>query len=261
MRCVLPLANPWGAPVYYIESCASTMEEARALEKGGAPSGTVICAGSQTCGRGRVANRPWKDAAEKNLLFTILLRYDVFADIPNAITLRAGLACADAVRELVPQLSAKIKIKWPNDIMLGNKKVCGILTESDGKNVFTGIGINVLQKEFPEYPNATSITREMTSADAGIKNEELRFSLLEKILSNLHRELATNENDDWRERLCENLFMKNEDIVFIDGEAGSGKNIYGKLCGVSARGALLIARKTAAGYEEAKEFITGELQF
>jgi BirA family biotin operon repressor/biotin-[acetyl-CoA-carboxylase] ligase len=253
---ILPLSNPWNAPVYYTDACLSTMEEARALEKNAALSGTVICAGSQIQGRGRVKNRVWKDAPGESLLFTVLLRYDAFAAIPGAITLRAGLAVANAVEELLHLPAENIKIKWPNDIMLNNKKMCGILTESDGKNVFIGIGVNVLQKEFPDYPKATSIKREMKSG--GIKTDgALRFTLLEKILRHLYRELSACRDDDWRERLDKKLFMKNEDIMFIDGEAGSGKTVYGNLFGVSEQGGLLIAVNDCG---ETKEFITGELQ-
>jgi BirA family biotin operon repressor/biotin-[acetyl-CoA-carboxylase] ligase len=232
------------------------MEEARALEKDDAPSGTVVCAGFQTEGRGRIKNRVWEAAAGMNLLFTILLRYDSFGDIPRAITLRAGLAGINAVEGLFPLLAEKIKIKWPNDIMLNNKKVCGMLTESDGKNVFIGIGVNILQQEFPAYPNATSIKHEIKNIDAQTEHGELRFKLLEKILFNLHSELSVRHNDDWRERLDKKLFMKDRDVSFIDGEAGSGKNIHGKLLGVSEQGGLLIATANCGGI---KEFITGEL--
>jgi BirA family biotin operon repressor/biotin-[acetyl-CoA-carboxylase] ligase len=217
------LANPWGAPVYRLASVSSTMDEARNLAARGAPHGTVICADFQTRGRGRISGRPWLGEAGESLLFTVLFRYGSFAAIPPALTLRTGLALSLAVEAFAPALTGMVRIKWPNDLMArfpgGARKIAGILTESDGSAVFTGIGVNVAQAVFPEpiRRRAASIAQVLASltgapvsaappsaADAPVPpsagaarrdtpapplSPESRFTLLEHILARLHREL------------------------------------------------------------------------
>jgi BirA family biotin operon repressor/biotin-[acetyl-CoA-carboxylase] ligase len=237
----------WGGEIYLLESCESTMDEARLKEKEGAPSGTVVATDFQSGGRGRISSRQWKAERGQSLLFTILLRYDSVSDIPQAITLRTGLAVSGALALLAPALIPALAIKWPNDIMLNGKKTAGILTESDGKNVFIGIGVNVFQSSFTEYPNATSIFREAP----GALPADGRFALLEKILSCLYTELTDESaRQTWCARLNEKLFMKGESLVFIKGQADSGNTVHGKLRGVSESGGLLIADN---------ELLTGEI--
>jgi BirA family biotin operon repressor/biotin-[acetyl-CoA-carboxylase] ligase len=225
----LDLANPWGAPVYRRASVSSTMDEARNLAARGAPHGTVICADFQTRGRGRISGRPWLGNAGDNLFFTVLFRYGSFAAIPPALTLRTGLALSLAVEAFVPALTGMLRIKWPNDLMVrfpgGARKIAGILTESDGSAVFTGIGVNVAQTEFPGSirRRAASIAQALASltgapvsaappsaADAPVPpsagaaqrdtpapalSPESRFTLLEHILVRLHRELEGDGAD------------------------------------------------------------------
>jgi BirA family biotin operon repressor/biotin-[acetyl-CoA-carboxylase] ligase len=151
----LSLTNPFGAPVYWVETTSSTMDEARRLAAEGAAHGTVIAAGFQEAGRGRVPGRPWVGRPGENLYAAILFRYSGFSAVPPALTLKTGLAIALAVEDFAPSLTGRVELKWPNDIMLyyaGGRaagKAAGILTEGDGKTVFTGFGVNLLQTEFP----------------------------------------------------------------------------------------------------------------
>ncbi|GAB1483003.1 hypothetical protein MASR2M78_18190 [Treponema sp.] len=126
------------------------MDEAHKLASNGAVSGTVVVADMQSAGRGRVRGRSWASDKGTGLFCTLLLRYPSISDIPTALSLRVGLAASLALADMVPILTDRLKVKWPNDLVLeGSDAACklgGILCESDGKCVFIGIGINIAQK-------------------------------------------------------------------------------------------------------------------
>jgi BirA family biotin operon repressor/biotin-[acetyl-CoA-carboxylase] ligase len=189
---------------------------------------------------------------KQGLPFTILLRYKSIEEIPAALTLRTGLAVSLAIEDFAPVLKGSVKVKWPNDIMIGSKKTAGILSESDGGNVFIGIGINVSQKDFPAplREKAASIAL----AAGGDFTAEQRFTLLEKILLRLYGEISAAK--DWKARLEERLYKKGEQVVFIEGAAESGKEVRGRLVGIGEGGELLIIPE---GEAETRSFITGEL--
>ena len=268
---VLPLKNPFGAPVYHEEIVSSTFDIARTLAKRGEAHGTVICADFQEAGRGRLA-RSWAADRGKNLLFTILLSYGNISSMPHALTLRTGLAVSLAVEDFAPALTGLVKVKWPNDVMISAGKTAGILTEGDGTNVFIGVGVNVGQTEFSEEYRSKAI-----SIAHAVPNlaEDARFSLLEKILYRLHDEIenspdaaslppdkwltaaCTQKDSAWRERLAERLYKKRETVVFADGAADSNVLIEGKLSGIGSGGELLIIPN---GEDKERAFVTGELR-
>jgi BirA family biotin operon repressor/biotin-[acetyl-CoA-carboxylase] ligase len=248
---ILKINNPFGAPVYHEETVESTMDISRVLESNGEPHGTVIAADFQEKGRGRIRTRQWQMEKELSLPFTVLLRFPRIEDIPPALTLRTGLAVCIAVEDFAPSLVGKLQIKWPNDILTGGKKLSGILCEADGGIVHIGIGINFAQKIFPEplRAKATSI-----SLATGMDFEsDKRFTLLEKILLSLYGEL---ERSDWKSRLEQRLYKKNENVIFIEGTADSAEQVRGRLFGIGEDGELLIIPD---GEKEPRSFITGEL--
>jgi BirA family biotin operon repressor/biotin-[acetyl-CoA-carboxylase] ligase len=254
---ILSIDNIYNAPVYHFDICESTMTEARALAKNGAVNGTVALAEYQNAGRGRLGERRWNVGKCEGLLFTIILRYVSFSDIPRAVTLRAGLAAALALEELHPPLAPFITVKWPNDIMLDGKKLCGILTESDGSTVYIGIGINVYQREFPPELNAVSIAMAMSAGKKPLNGGNNRFNgkidderrlLLETVLRRLHNVLK--DDTDWRIGIEERLYKKGIYVQFMQTEGA----VCGLLLGVDTDGALLIG---TGG--EAKRFVSGEL--
>ena len=186
-------------------------------------------------------------------MFTILLRYGEISAIPKAITLKTGLAVSLAVEDLAPALSGQVLVKWPNDVMVGSRKVAGILTESDGNNVYIGVGVNVAQREFPEEyrSKAGSIIQACPDLD-----ENARFVLLEKILFRLYEEIETALNETWRERILQRLYKSGETVGFAEGAAGSGNLVEGVLSGLGLNGELLIIPK---GEKKERAFVTGEL--
>jgi BirA family biotin operon repressor/biotin-[acetyl-CoA-carboxylase] ligase len=259
----ISLDNPFSAPVFYAETTASTMADARTLASRGEPHGSVVAAGVQDAGRGRAADRVWKAEKDQSLLFTILLRYSAGASFPQGITLRTGLALSLAIEDAAPPLKGLVRVKWPNDVMIplpggpggaAFGKAAGILTEGDGGNVYIGIGVNVRQREFPAdiRNKAASIALALGTVPA----PGARFRLLEAFLNRLHAELE-ERNGSWRERLEERLYMKGRPVRFIPGAAGSGGAVEGILRGIGPGGELLIQGRSGT---EPEAFVTGELE-
>jgi BirA family biotin operon repressor/biotin-[acetyl-CoA-carboxylase] ligase len=231
------------------------MDLSRRLASDGEPHGTVITADFQEAGRGRGQDRSWQMNRNENLPFTLLLRYPHSGDIPSALTLRIGLAVSLAVEDFAPSLRGLVMVKWPNDILIGEKKAVGILCEADGGNVHAGIGINVAQKEFPPHlrEKATSIA---LAAGMNIAPDD-RFLLLEKILICLFNELEdAKAGESWKNRLEQRLYKNGEQVTFIEGAAGSGMEVKGRLAGIGESGELLI---TPEGETQSRAFVTGEL--
>ena len=237
---MISIFNPFDACVYYEEVVGSTMDVSRKLAAAGEAHGTVIVADYQSAGRGRIKGRVWRMESKVNLAFTILLRFPCTEKIPQAITLRAGLAVSLAIEDFAPSLKDRVKVKWPNDVLIDRKKAAGILCEASDGIVHIGIGVNVGQKEFPVEleQKATSITLAARNVHCTLYNEHQdRFLLLEKILNKLYTELYSI---DWKCRLEKRLYKTGEQVLFTEGAADSGNKIEGILCGISEMGEILI---------------------
>lgn len=159
----------------------STNEEARRLAETGAPAGTVVWALSQTAGRGR-RERVWRSPAG-NLYFSLLLRPIVPAVRAMQCSFIAANAVADAVQAVLPE-PQRVACKWPNDVLIGGRKVAGILLEAaageGGRLSWMVIGIGVNIADHPrdtEFP-ATSLAAE---GGAGVNAP----GMLERIMSGL----------------------------------------------------------------------------
>ncbi len=149
--------------VYHRET-DSTNTRAKILAASGAPEGTVVIAECQTGGRGR-KGRAWFSPAGEGVYLSVVLRPPISPVEAPKITLIAGIAVAETLLARSPELD--VHIKWPNDVLLGRKKVAGILTEisSDMDRVgfvVSGMGLNANGRRFPEEiePIATSLALE-----------------------------------------------------------------------------------------------------
>ena len=259
---VLKIRNPFNAPVYHEETVSSTMDVSRKLVRENSLSGTVILADFQEEGRGRKQDRKWEMERGANLSFTILLKFPGIEEIPSVLTLRAGLAVCLAIEDFAPCLQGSCLVKWPNDILIksvkgeGYKKAVGILCEADGGNVHLGIGINTAQKEFPSHLRDKAVSVAF-AAGMDISREE-QYVLLENTLSRLYSELDVKNANNWKPRLEQKLYKKDEQVLFIEGAAGSGKEVKGRLTGITDTGELLIIPD---GETQARSFITGEIKF
>ena len=240
----LQIANPWpGAPVYFKEKTESTMEDASRLFLSGCPDGTVVLTDFQQRGRGRVADRRWAADPGKNLLFTVVLRISTgsggIGGSPQRLPLLAGLALALSIEEMY---DLSVQLKWPNDLLVGGRKLAGILCEAlvEGSRlgVLVGIGLNCNQVEFPEdlEPEATSLAR--------ILGREVSLpALLEEVLSRLKTSLADQQ---WHTKVSTRLFGLNRaaylSVPSQDGRPSKeqgGTPIRGRIHGLARDGALL----------------------
>lgn len=135
----------------------STNTEVKRLAGRGAPDGTLVVAEEQTGGKGR-RGRSWSAAKGQNVMMTLLLRPKIRPEHASRLTLLMAMAAARAIRK---KTGLEAGIKWPNDVVVHGKKICGILTEMDAEidyinYVVTGIGINVNQELFPEEIRETA---------------------------------------------------------------------------------------------------------
>lgn len=145
--------------------------------RNGAP-GEVYTADEQTAGRGRL-DHSWHSAAGKNVIMSAVVSA---AGLPpeHAATfpLAAGLATAQAI-EAIAGISGAIAVKWPNDVLFRSRKIAGILCERNGENIICGIGVNVLERDFPEEirSRATSFAEEGVACTVG----QVRDLILERL--------------------------------------------------------------------------------
>ena len=139
-----------GKTVHFARETDSTNLWIKRLAKEGAPEGTLALAEFQSAGRGRLG-RSWEVPEGTSVMMSILLRPKFEPQYAPMLTLVMGMAVAKAVKKF----GFDVSIKWPNDVVVSHKKICGILTEMgvrDGKIDYAviGVGINVNIREFPE---------------------------------------------------------------------------------------------------------------
>ncbi len=175
-----------GRPVHYFQTIDTTMREAGERAGRGEPHGTVVIAEEQTAGRGRLG-RTWSSAPGAGLYFSLILRLELEAAQAPLVTLALGLAVARAIQQAT---NLACDLRWPNDVLLGGRKCCGILAEllgedSRARSVIAGIGVNVNQREFSKDLAGTA-----TSLYQQTGCEYSREALLAAILAEIDRHLA-----------------------------------------------------------------------
>ena len=224
--------------VLRFESLPSTNTELARLASEGAPEGVSVVADEQTAGRGRL-QRAWSSPKGAGLYFSLLLRPTIPQNYWPLITFMAAIAVGDALREAA---ALETDIKWPNDLLSGERKICGILAEAmdtpAGRAVILGIGINLTQSAFPpELENvATSV------AEASGRPVE-REQILAALLDALSRWYALLENpaqivDAWSNRSSYAIGK----LV----QVSNGDDVWqGTTCGVEPDGALRL--RTSSG--------------
>lgn len=137
--------------VLYFDTIDSTNTKAQELAEKGYPSGTLVVADKQESGKGR-RGRSWVSPSGTGIFMTLMIKPDINPNNASMLTLVAALAVAKAITSVTGE---EAMIKWPNDIVVNSKKVCGILTEMNVQfdyinHIVVGIGINVHNESFPE---------------------------------------------------------------------------------------------------------------
>jgi len=227
-----------GAVIQSFETSTSTNDLAKMFAEKGAEEGTVIMAEEQTGGRG-TKGRSWESPRGKGLYASVVLRPKQ-KDI-SLLPLMAGVACVDAIRGAT---GLEVKLKWPNDIVWGKKKLGGILSESgflgeEVTYVVLGLGLNVSQRrnDFPE-----ELRRSATSLRLALRAETDRAELERILWSALDRWHAL-----FRQGKTEKIIKAYEayfiipigNIVIVEKEGGA---LSGAFLGVDPRGRLRLEK-------------------
>lgn len=185
-----------GCKFYYYESLSSTMDEAFKLGMEGAPEGTVVCTEMQTKGRGRLG-RSWFSPKYKGIYCSIILRPKLSPSDLAKLTLLSAVAVAEAVEKAA---NVQAVIKWPNDLLIKNKKLAGILTElraevDQMKFVIIGIGLNVNNTAAQLVDGATSLKHEAGQTFS-------RIEILQEMLRAFERWYLRSHKNNFEEVLA-----------------------------------------------------------
>jgi BirA family biotin operon repressor/biotin-[acetyl-CoA-carboxylase] ligase len=159
--------------IYRFETIDSTMFEASRLADSGAPSGTTVVAEEQTAGHGRYG-RPWHSEPKAGLYLSVILRFPFAPETMPIVTLALGLAVVEAINDTT---GIVCDLRWPNDVLIADRKCAGILTQLEGTAVIAGIGINVNHAAFP-----SELAQTATSLRIASGREYSREDLLQALL-------------------------------------------------------------------------------
>ena len=228
-----------GTKIEVLKTVDSTNEEIKRRASNGAKSGLIIAAECQTGGKGRFG-RKWESESGEGIYFTFLLRPGLPpADIAS-ITLATGYAVCEALREYS---GVEAKIKWPNDIVINNKKVCGILTEMAAQMdmvdyVAVGIGINVNNKSFSEDIKWKSTSVFIETGKLTERN--LLFREVIKKLDLIISEFLTGIPEERKTHFKELCITLGRSVTAMRG----GTEIKGTAVDVSSGGDLIIRQSS-----------------
>lgn len=228
--------RPW-RELRLVDSTGSTNADLVDAAVAGEPGGLVLVAEEQTAGRGRLG-RTWSAPARSGLMFSVLLRPQASPATLGWLPLLVGLAAAEAVGRVA---ELDVRLKWPNDLLVGDRKLAGVLAERVGTAVVVGVGLNVssTSAELPT-PTATSLAIEAAACTD-------RDPLLRAVLRRLAERYASWDGpggdpalpDDYRAG-CATIGRE------VRAELPDGQFVEGVAAGVDDDGRLVIATSTGA---------------
>lgn len=227
-----------GKAIRYYEEVKSTNITARALADQGAAHGTLVVAERQTEGKGR-RGRTWDSPEQTGIWMSLILKPDFPPNNASMLTLVMGLSVAKAIEDLS---GAQVKIKWPNDIVINGKKICGILTEMSAEmeyinHIVIGVGINANTEVFPkEIADIASSIRKETGV--AIKRSYLISKIMKYFEGFYLLFLHTCDVSELKNLYNEYLINCGREVKIIDP-----KNPYvGKALGINDKGELLVQK-------------------
>ena len=230
-----------GSAVYGRARVDSTNLEALRLAREGAPEGTIVVAATQTAGRGRLG-RPWVDVPGGCLLVTALVRPP--EGCAGLVTAAAALAVAETVRE---RLELPALIKWPNDVLIHDRKIAGVLAEGPAAGlVAVGIGVNVSGSS-GDLPEGLRDRAGFLSEEAGAA--VTTAGMLRALLPHLDRDYrALHQSGE-----CAGLVQRLRGLDYLLGRRvvvrAAGREIAGEAAGWRDTGALVVRGDSGALHE------------
>lgn len=225
-----------GCEIFYFPSIDSTNTKASQLAEEGYPTGTLVVAERQESGKGR-RGRNWASPEGNGIFMTLILKPEINPNNASMLTLVAALAVSKAITKCTGRPAG---IKWPNDIVMNGKKVCGILTEMSAQfdyvnHIVIGIGINVHNESFPE-----ELSHMATSLYLESKEHFNRAALIEEILEQFEDYYAVYlKTEDLSGLVKEydiNLVNRNQQVKVLDPK----EPFEGKAMGITPRGELIV---------------------
>jgi BirA family biotin operon repressor/biotin-[acetyl-CoA-carboxylase] ligase len=223
----------FGREIHVFEEVGSTQDIARTMVVSGSPEGTIIVANTQKEGRGRLG-REWV-SPEGGLWFSLVLIPPFGPEIAMWITLLSAISVVEGIKNITGLMA---QIKWPNDILIHDKKVAGILTEMSSHQVAIryivlgiGINVNIPVERLPE--GATSIQHEIHMY---VPLEKLMGEILQDLEKNYIRFKKEKSISSFVDTINELMAYKGEIVEIITPE----ENIRGRLIGIGYDGWLVI---------------------
>lgn len=220
-----------GGRIVYHRVTDSTNDDALVLVKEGAPHGVVVIADEQRRGRGRRGNS-WSCASGEGLTFSVVLRGSWPKSQLSVLPLVVGLA----VREVVARhVSRACQVKWPNDVLVGGRKLCGVLLEAHVQGgvteaVVVGVGLNVLTRRFPEELAGVATSLALLGATL-LEREALLVELLAAFERRTRELFERGFHEQWLE-LCQCDALRNK-RVRVD-------EVEGTALGIAENGGLIL---------------------
>ena len=230
-----------GRRIEYYEELESTNTEALRLALENAPEGTVVIADAQSEGRGRL-DRIWESPPSLNLYLSVVLRPDIPAAASSLIPLMVGVAVADIISKYGP---GQVRLKWPNDVLIDGKKICGILTEMRTKAdrvhfIIVGIGVNINMRklDFPRGIRETATSLRILT-ECELDRIDVAIRLFES-LERWYRIFLSGGEAAIREKWLQyaELIGKRIEVVF------KSDTQRGTVAGLDENGALLLEGET-----------------
>lgn len=233
------LDTKWaGKAIFYYDVAESTNTRGKSLAEAGEVHGTLVVADMQSAGKGR-RGREWVSPAGTGIWMTIILKPSLHPGNASMLTLVMALSVVRACREIT---GLEAMIKWPNDIVVNGRKVCGILTEMSAEidcihHIVIGTGINVNMEAFPEEIKdiATSLRLEASRPFS-------RALIVEKILQNFEENyrlfLEKGDLSSLAESYNQQMINKGREIKVLD----PGREYTGEAIGINDRGELLVRK-------------------
>ncbi len=259
------LRTKWAAQtVVYKDVTESTNDDARVLAEQGAPHGTLVVADQQINGRGS-RGRSWESPSGNNIAMSLIVRPKAPSERISMLTLIMGLSVAEGIeeaiiefndrplkngtdidifRQILSEISSFPQIKWPNDVVINGKKICGILTElhmnpdNTINNVVIGVGINVNMEDFPDSIKdiAGSI---LTETGKKLDRSSVVAHCMKCFEDNYEKYNKTFDLSLLKEQYERRLINKNSQVRILDP-----KGEYEAIArGITQDGALIVATK------------------